>query len=174
MTERAGRPGEDDVIEVAELPSLPDGGLSANMPAWLRHAPSFTKPVGESETTIDLGVLTAGLQLPDWLGELSARVDRGDEEAVVAWTAQASEVDIVVTPAVSTETPKSAPVAIEAEPANQSRYTEPSTQVRPVMREAELPETLEPHVEPPYRLIGFMLILFALGVIVFTIWSATN
>ena len=57
-----------------ELPPLPDGGLSTAMPTWLQQAPSRPSPSRAPET-VDVSALTAGVEVPEWLQELSQRVD---------------------------------------------------------------------------------------------------
>lgn len=57
-----------------ELPPLPDGGLSSAMPTWLQQAPS--RPArSRAPETVDVTSLTAGVEVPEWLQELSKRVE---------------------------------------------------------------------------------------------------
>lgn len=61
-----------------ELPPIPDGGLGKGLPAWLAAPPSKpVKPAGEP-TPIDLSTLAGDTQLPQWLQDLSERVERGE------------------------------------------------------------------------------------------------
>jgi hypothetical protein len=174
MTDRSGKHDEDDVIEVADLPSLPDGGLSANMPSWLRHAPSFIPPFAETPDALDPHALTAGLRLPEWLSELSTRVERGDADAVMAWSAEVTEIDIVIASAEATLSPPLASGNGETESTPVRQAPVSTITVPSVAHELSQPLVMESHYDPPYRRIGFFLILFMLGVIAFTIWSATN
>jgi hypothetical protein len=59
-----------------ELPPLPDGGLSSAMPTWLQQAPS--RPArSRAPESVDVTSLTAGVEVPEWLQELSKRVEGG-------------------------------------------------------------------------------------------------
>ena len=84
MSEPSGPRDEQNHIDATELPSLPDGGLSANMPAWLRRAPSFAPTPDAEESVIDLATLTAGLELPSWLDDIAQRVSHSDPERPAA------------------------------------------------------------------------------------------
>jgi hypothetical protein len=60
-----------------ELPPLPDGGLSVVMPSWLQQAPSRPTRARTPET-VDFTSLTSGIEVPEWLSELSRRVESGN------------------------------------------------------------------------------------------------
>ena len=176
MTERARSRKPDDPIDVPELPALPDGGLGANMPSWLRQAPAFMPPTSEEpNTTIDPGSLTAGLVLPEWLGELSTRIEQGGG-ARSHVTAPPRVARLASSPTLVEPPEITMPASVaENEPLNLPSSESPvPAPARARTVQVELPVTPEPYVEPPYRRIGFLLILFAIGVIAFTIWSATN
>jgi hypothetical protein len=193
MTERSERPDHADAIDASELPSLPDGGLSANMPAWLRSAPAFTRPGEPSAQPIDAGTLTAGIELPDWLSELSARVERGEADSIRMWSSETIEIEMDNVPAAADGA--SAPVEVTAEHSAPSVPVVPSAaaavadesmkpldqraSASPLVEAPEWPASVagvdrEALDEPPYERIRLLLILFALGVIAFTIWATTN
>ena len=169
MSEASGPRDEHKHIETTELPSLPDGGLSANMPAWLRRAPSFAPTPEAEESVIDLATLTAGLELPSWLDDVAQRVSRSDPEP-----RPAAEVTPFEPPAekpaetnVVEAIVQEHPVAREAHSVNLSRVP-----VAPVIRESPLvsSETDSDHeiVDPPYYALALLVILVAvaLGLIV--------
>ena len=168
MSEPSGPRDEQNHIDATELPSLPDGGLSANMPAWLRRAPSFAPTPEAEESVIDLATLTAGLELPAWLDDIAQRVSRSaferPAEAVTTFEPPAEKPaeTSVVEPIV-----REPPVARESQPVNLSRVP-----VAPVIREPPLvsSETDSDHeiVDPPYYALALLVVAVAvaLGLIV--------
>ena len=168
MSEPSGPRDEQNHIETTELPSLPDGGLSANMPAWLRRAPSFAPTPEAEESVIDLATLTAGLELPSWLDDIAQRVSRSDPERppepVTTFEPPAEKpAETNVVEAIVQEHP----VAREAHSVNLSRVP-----VAPVIRESPLvsSETDSDHeiVDPPYYALALLVVavVVALGLIV--------
>lgn len=166
MSDPRDRQPDEAPIDAPELPSLPDGGLGANMPAWLRRAPSFAAaPVDPAPPppvpAFDPASLTRGLELPEWLGELSDRVTSAPVETKLAprpdLTIEPAEpetvVDIppVVEPPI-VETPRPAPVPVP-----------------PVV--AEIQQRAEPVVEPPYRAIATVVIVMAAALLFIALWS---
>ena len=168
MSEASGPRDEHKHIETTELPSLPDGGLSANMPAWLRRAPSFAPTPEAEESVIDLATLTAGLELPSWLDDIAQRVSHSDPERPAA-PATTFEPPAEMPAATTVVEPiaQELPVAREAHSVNLSRVP-----LAPVIRESPLvsSETASDHeiVDPPYYALALLVVAVAvaLGLIV--------
>jgi hypothetical protein len=59
-----------------ELPPIPDGGLGKGMPPWLAEPPARPSKLAGEPTPLDLHTLAGTAELPQWLGDLSNRVDR--------------------------------------------------------------------------------------------------
>ena len=139
-----------------DLPPIPDGGLGKGLPSWLETPPSRpVKPAGEP-TPIDPGALVAGMQLPQWLQDLSDRVTSDDVPGEqVAAVALEDDEDIAPVPVERPVEPVPEPSVVVAPPVEQP----PSESRQPVT------------ATPESRRIG-MYLRYALVVIVIVALAA--
>lgn len=137
------------------------------MPSWLKRAPSFAPPAPASQT-VDWTSLTAGLELPSWLDELSDRVE-ATPQRVQPGTLDAPETRLIdPTPPAVTAVPASA--ANDAVLEGTSRPAEitdlPAASAPPARLPIEPPkldhdpaDNDEPTVDPPYYALALLVIL---------------
>jgi hypothetical protein len=107
-----------DPEKTNELPPIPDGGLRQAMPSWLATPPSRSVKLAGEPTPINLDALAGSSQLPQWLIELSARVEEKMpvSPAGIASSPESSEANVAeslepVPEAMSRPQPVAAPVA---------------------------------------------------------------
>ena len=172
----------DATAELPPLPPLPDGGLSASMPSWLREPPVPIIAEAPSLAPVDRDVApeqTAHLaplgpradprtflsddDFPQWLRDLAVR-----REGTVRRSAEAASTSAhagTVSPAVSQ--PATAPLAApesESEPEREATPAEPAPAAGMVVRATEerrgrdIWETL-------------LLVLLLIGVIAAALWA---
>src|SRR5262245_19101514 len=122
----------DAAAELPPLPPLPDGGLAATMPTWLREPPSLSAPELPLEPTPAPGSLgpradprtfLSDDDFPRWLRDLAARRDetarpvaprRGPHAASwPSWPEVANSVPATAIPATAPVEPEVAPPAVE-------------------------------------------------------------
>ncbi|MCA9178896.1 MAG: hypothetical protein KDB14_30745 [Planctomycetales bacterium] len=177
MSEPSGPRDEQNHIETTELPSLPDGGLSANMPAWLRRAPSFVSAPVEPDTTqgqsvaIDWSELTRGLVLPEWLEHLSSRVESGVvlERAIEPGTIERMESLQLNDPNEA----RTEEASISLVAGRSTSRPEGSTNTHQVaIRSKPLPQ--EPSVEPPFRALAILVLLVVAALITAALLSIAS
>ena len=164
------------MADTPDLPSLPDGGLGTNMPAWLRRAPSFAvKPPDpiEPPKTFESGSLTVGLELPGWLADLSARVDQ--ELIEPRWHRPPAEPLASGEPVVKVPAQEDLVVETLLAPEPPARST-PELESAPVplhfpvsLSVAEEPVT--PGVEPPYGRIALLVLVVAAALLFIALWA---
>jgi hypothetical protein len=172
----------DAAAELPPLPPLPDGGLSASMPSWLREPPvpiiAETPPLGpiDSDVALEQAAVPAPLgpradprtflsddDFPQWLRDLAVRREgtphRSAESA--STSAPAETVPPVVWP------PATAPLAAhgsESEPERDATPAQPAPAVAVVVR-------------PPEERRGrniwetLLLLLLLIGVIAAAMWA---
>lgn len=166
---------DEDVIEAPDLPALPDGGLGASMPSWLRQAPSFAAVPAETASppaTFDPASLTRGLELPEWLGELSARVDRPPAEISKA---RAQELPVQPSAIVHSEPEPEPASELAVEPGVTSTVAPSLKPVPEITRPnvaTHLPKSSEPEVEPSYRAIALLVFVVAAALLFIAIWAS--
>jgi hypothetical protein len=76
MNEHDALPTNKSPEQPPELPPIPDGGLAKAMPPWLAEPPTRPGKLAGDPTPLDLQSLAGSAELPQWLGDLSDRVDR--------------------------------------------------------------------------------------------------
>src|SRR3954452_6287670 len=167
----------DAAAELPPLPPLPDGGLAASMPTWLREAPSLSPPepplIPTQEPELlgpraDPRTFLSDDDFPRWLHDLAARRDETARPAAVrsvplsaswsGWPKSANPVPAAAIPA---------PPAGEAEMATAVKTPAPISQTSLAMvaantvrgrRERGAWETL-------------LLVFLFIGLIVVALWS---
>jgi hypothetical protein len=165
----------DAAAELPPLPPLPDGGLGASMPAWLRDAPSVVG-VAEAAPSLSLDVpdppAPPGVQadprlfltdddFPRWLRDLAAReavAHAGDEAPPAAPRPAALLPAWPATPA--TLPPSDAPAPAAPEPAERL----PAAIIAARARE-ERPRS-------PWETL--LLVILFIGVVIAALWALVS
>jgi hypothetical protein len=177
-TPLAGTDEWDAAAELPPLPPLPDGGLAASMPTWLRDPPTPSPasglPLLPSQGPGALGpkadprTFLSDDDFPRWLRDLAARRDETARPVAVqsrpasaswpGWPASTAPVSVGATPAVPPVQPEIAlaPVEIPSAPTSTSLATVAAA-VRE-RRERGVWETL-------------LLVFLFIGVIVAALWA---
>ncbi len=138
------------------LPPLPDGGLAASMPAWLRDPDPPTAPPIEQEPEIqipdpyDTSTFLSEDDFPEWLRRLAATLPRDSEgprepqrmaPSPLRSSPPADEEALVPEP------PKRTPLRHEAEPPPDEQPAEGRTRTVLAPVPDTVAETVEPHTQ---------------------------
>lgn len=186
----------DPAAEPPPLPPLPDGGLGASMPAWLREPPATPAPLASSQEialpTSDLTPLGPHADprtfltdddFPQWLHDLAARrlpSERPPARTVEERPHQAPLRPIAAEPSRSAE---SAAVAATADPSPAPQIAPPiaadapapvALETAPVPAPVPVPATADrPHQERRQREPWETLLLAALlvGIAAAALWA---
>ncbi len=136
------------------LPPLPDGGLAASMPAWLRDPDPPTVPPTEPEPEVqtpdpcDTSTFLSEDDFPEWLRRLAATLPRDSEGPRAPQRTAPSPLRLSPPPdeeAIVPEPPKRTPLRHEAEPPPDEQPVEGRT--RTVL--APVPSRVAETIEPP-------------------------